>query len=389
MANTIPSPNMAMPVPVPTVDPGPDWAVNLTACFAILDQHNHSAGNGVQIVPSGINVNSDFPFNVNNATLLRSANFSAQAMPLALASDVGCLYVSGVDLYYNDELGNQVRITQSGGVAGSPGSISGLTSPASASYVSLSKTFVWQSDANTPANMDGASYILRNLVASSKGLTLNPPNAMGADYSITLPTLPSVASVLTIDNSGSMGSQTYDQVAQNMTSVGANAIGVTMTATGADAIGATMTATGADAVANSRTRSFGITVPAGGIATSSSCNIFSTTATSLTIVTGMNCTLTTTGRAVQLMIQPDGSGSPGIVTTTGGDTVFWRIVNTTTAYQLFTASGQQSATFSSGLVGVDVSTTGLPGTYTYRVEMQTLSGNACTMQKSFLTAYEL
>lgn len=356
---------MNLPIPVPGVDPGPDWANNINASLTLIDGHNHSAGNGVQIVPSAININSDLSFGIQNATNLRSVNFAVQPMPLALGTDVGCLYVSGVDLYYNDELGNQVRITQSGGVAGSPGSIAGLASPASATYVSLSKTFVWQSDANTPANMDGASYILRNLVASSKGLTLNPPNAMAADYAITLPTLPTGVSVVTIDNTGNMGTQTYDQVGQNMTSVGANAI------------------------ANSRTRSFGITVPAGGIATSSSCNVFSTTATSLTIVTGMSCTLTTTGRAVQLMIQPDGSGSPAIVTTTGGDTVFWRVVNTTTAYQLFTASGQQSATFSSALVGVDVSTTGLPGTYTYRVEMQTLSGNPCTMQKSFLTAYEL
>lgn len=208
MANTTISPNMNLPVPVVGVDPGPAWASDINACLALIDQHTHAAGSGVQINSNGLNINSDLPLNDNNMTLIKSARFQAQSSTLAGVSDLGCLYVTGVDLYFNDVNGNAVRITQSGGVAGSPGSISNLTSPASASYVAANQTFVWQSAAVTPANMDGASYILRNLSANSKGLTLSPPAAMGANYTITLPSLPGSTLPLIITSSGSISAST-------------------------------------------------------------------------------------------------------------------------------------------------------------------------------------
>ncbi len=204
MANYTVSPNMGLAVPTVGVDPGPDWANNLNADLTVLDSHNHAPGSGVQINPNGININQDLPFNNNNATLLRSVRFNPQSTTLALITDIGCLYETGVDLYYNDGNGNQIRITQSGGIAGTPGSIGGLVPPASVTYVSVDKTFVFQSAASTPANIDVASIILRNLVANSKGLTLSPPNAMANDYTITLPALPSTTSVLTMDTSGNI-----------------------------------------------------------------------------------------------------------------------------------------------------------------------------------------
>lgn len=209
MSFILDSANMNLPIPVTGQEIGPDYANDINACLMILDGHNHAAGAGVQINPNGINLNSDLPFNVNNATLLRSVRFSPQVAVLAGATDLGCLYEVGVDLYYNDGSGNHVRITQSGGVAGSPGSIAGLASPASATYISGSSTFVWQSAANTPANMDNASVILRNLVANSKGLTLAPPAAMGSDFTITLPSLPISQKIVTLDASGNMGA-VYD-----------------------------------------------------------------------------------------------------------------------------------------------------------------------------------
>lgn len=202
--STIISPNMLMPIPVVSVEAGPDWATDNNNCLTIVDNHNHSPGSGVQITPDGLNINADFPMNGYNLTGARSLRLAIQTTPLALGTDLACLYASGVDLYFNDALGNQVRITQSGGVAGSPGSISGLTSPASASYVSGTQTFVWQSDANTPGNTDTGFLILRNNTANSKGLTLFPPTAMGSNYSIVLPPLPSQTNFMTLDSSGNI-----------------------------------------------------------------------------------------------------------------------------------------------------------------------------------------
>ncbi len=208
------TPNMNLTVPVTGSEPGPDWANDLNASLSTIDGHDHSAGYGVQIKPNGLNINSDLTMAGNNLTSVQSVRFSPQAAPLAGGSDLGCLFEVGVDLYYNDGNGNHVRITQSGGVAGSPGSISNLTSPASAAYVAISSTFVWQSAALTPANMDFASAILRNLSASSKGLTLSPPAAMPADYTITLPFLPASTLPLIIDSSGNISASqsTYDRI---------------------------------------------------------------------------------------------------------------------------------------------------------------------------------
>lgn len=409
MANTTISPNMNLVIPTVGVDPGPDWANNLNASLTILDQHNHTSGSGVQITPAAMNINSDLPFGSNNATLLRSVRFDAQPAAISGASDLGCLYEAGVDLYYNDGDGNQIRITQSGGVVGSPGSISNLTSPASATYVSANQTFVWQSAANTPANLDAGYLILRNNVANSKGLTLSPPAAMGSNYTITLPSLPAQNNVITIDSSGNMGSVTWDQVGQNMSSVGANAIGITMNSTGANAVGATMTATGANAVANTRTRATGSTVGVGGVAISSSCNHFTTTAanTSPADITNLSVTITTSGRPVRVGLISDGNVNTGggfgaayldnswVGVLSGAATTasVWIITlrnGANVASQIIPFNGGTSGQIlghpSAGISFIDFPPA---GTYTYKLQMCQIGTITAACYNSVLVAYEL
>lgn len=203
MANTIPSPNMNMPVPVVGVDPGPDWANNVNASLAIVDAHNHIAGSGVPITPAAININTDLTMNNNNLTNAKSVRFYPQNANLGGAADLGCLYEVGVDLYYNDGNGNQIRFTQGGSIVGATGTITGLPSgTASASYAA--GVFTFQSATNTPANIDGGSFVYRNNVANSKGLTLSPPNAMGADFSLVLPNIPATQSIMSLDTSGNI-----------------------------------------------------------------------------------------------------------------------------------------------------------------------------------------
>lgn len=197
------SPNMGLPVPQVGVTPGPAWATDINNSLNIIDAHDHTPGNGVPITPSAMNITSDLPFNNNNATLLRSTRYQVQSSPLSGGSDLGATYVSGVDLYYNDGNGNQVRITQGGSVTGATGSITGLVSPASASYSSGTETFVWQSDVNKAANMDARSYVLRNATTSSNGLTLSAPS-LTSDYSLILPLLPAATNFMLLDVSGNI-----------------------------------------------------------------------------------------------------------------------------------------------------------------------------------------
>ncbi len=196
------SPNMGLTIPGAGVTTGPLYASEVNTSLNVIDSHNHSNGSGVPITPSGISINADLPFGGNNATGLRSVRLNSQGSPISGASDVGCAYVSGVDLYYNDGSGTQIRITQSGGVAGAPGNISGLIAPASASYAA--NTFVWQSAANTPANLDAASVVFRNNSVGANGVTVNPAAALPSNYNLYLPTLPAQQNFMTLDSAGNI-----------------------------------------------------------------------------------------------------------------------------------------------------------------------------------------
>lgn len=210
MPNPVVTPNMSLTEPGIGNTLSPTWAQNLNTNFLTIDQHNHAPGSGVQITPAGININQDLPFLDNNAVGLRSSRYQSQASPLSLGTDLNCTYVSGVDLYYNDGSGNQIRLTALGGIAGTPGSISNLVSPASASYVTADSTFVWQSSSGVAANMDAATYILRYPstgypTPTGTFIALQAPSTLATGYAMTFPvSLPSGNSFLQFNSSGAL-----------------------------------------------------------------------------------------------------------------------------------------------------------------------------------------
>lgn len=371
MADSISSTNMGMPIPIVGTTPGPDYGSDNNACFTILDGHDHSAGYGVPINPSGLNINSDLTFAGNNLTAARSVRFQIQSAPLGGASDLGCIYESGVDLYYNDGNGNQVRITQSGGVAGSPGSIASLASPASATYVSANQTFVWQSDANTPANMDGGSVLIRNILANSKALTLSAPAAMGSNYTITLPSLPASQKFMTLDASGNMSAPWA--VDNSSIEVSSNTIQV---------------------------KALGITKPmlaALGQQVSSSCGDFFTTSTSFVDVTNLSVSITTTGRPVMIMIIPDGAGVSYFGISRGasaGDASFKLLRGATTVgipYLFYDSNGATTGAIVQLPPGA-LNTVDIPSAGTYTYKLQAKSSVASVTSEVFgckLLVYEL
>lgn len=214
MAIPFVTPNMSLTEPTVGGTLSPSWALILNANFTTLDQHNHAPGSGVPITPAGLNISSDLSFLQNNATNLRTARFSPISLGSLTGADTDCILVSGVDFYVVDGNGNQIRLTQSGGIAGTPGSISGLASPASATYVALTDTFVWQSGSNIAANMDAATYILRYPSTgypspSGDYIALQAPSSLASGFAITFPAaLPSVNSFLTINSAGQLSTST-------------------------------------------------------------------------------------------------------------------------------------------------------------------------------------
>ena len=195
------SPNMDLPVPVVGGEPGPNYAQDVNNSLTLIDAHDHSPGKGVQITPAGLNINTVLSFQSNFATNLAGLNL----IPQSSTPGINTIYESGVNLFFVDGNGNNIQITANGGIAGTSGSISNLTPPASAAYVAGLSTFVWESNTNIAANMDFGSATLRNLSPNSTfGLTLSPPAGLSSNYTITLPPLPPQQNFMTIDNAGNI-----------------------------------------------------------------------------------------------------------------------------------------------------------------------------------------
>lgn len=195
------STNMQLPIPVVGSTLGPQYAVDVNNCLSLVDVHDHSSGKGVQITPDGLNINSDLSLNSNNLTMVRAVSFDTRVSAIA---DLYSAYAVGDDLYYTDGAGNQIAITQNGSIAGATGNISNLVSPAYVSYDVVGSTFVFGSTATLSANLDAASYKMRNISPNSTyALTLQPPT-ISADFSITLPQLPASKKILTMGNTGNI-----------------------------------------------------------------------------------------------------------------------------------------------------------------------------------------
>jgi hypothetical protein len=349
MANFLITPNMQMPNPVPGVDPGPDYATNLSNSLNILDGHNHSAGNGVLINPNGLNINAELPFNANNATLLRSARFSPQTSPLSLGTDLGCLYVSGVDLYYNDVNGNQVRITSAGTVNATS---SGITSGAASAAFS-GGVLVVKSTAVSGANVLMQSAQLTNSGNLTNILTLQAPTLSGS-YSVTLPPLPSVTSFLQMDNTG------------NTSASVAVAGGITNT----------------------------MLAPLNIQQSSSSGNFSGNVAfPTITPVTNLTVTITTSGRPVMLMLQAFGGGTNSAIAITTSDvTKFVQIFLFRDAANISNSALYAPVVTNPNAIPPAISYVDVPasGTYTYTVRYSVSTALATAFFTDCqLVAYEI
>lgn len=197
------TPNMNLTLPTVGATVGPTWATQLNTAFTQVDAHTHvvGSGQGVPIAAAALSIDGDVPWNGNSILTLRSAQLNDLG---TTNPGSGRIYNNGGDLYFTNGAGSPIQITASGGVAGSPGNITGLASPASASYA-LGTGFVWQSAALTASIMDCGPILLRTTTASSNAVTLTPAAATTA-YTLTLPNaVPAANSFLTANTSGVMG----------------------------------------------------------------------------------------------------------------------------------------------------------------------------------------
>lgn len=221
----LPTPGVCGPLGVEP--PGLSWLELVNASLGQIDGHTHAAGYGMPIPSAGLNINADLPFGSNNATALRSVRFNPIGLTSLGAADLSSLFVSGGDLYFIDSQANQVRLTAAGGVAGTPGSISGLAGPAGVTYNATSKLFTFTSASGFAAALSAGPLSISDAsVANGKAVTIGVPAALGANYALTLPaTLPaSGTKFLTVTSTGAIGDafdvdNTTLQISSNLISV--------------------------------------------------------------------------------------------------------------------------------------------------------------------------
>ena len=180
------TPNMSLVVPEVLVTTGPAYATQINAALDVIDAHDHSSGKGVRVTPSGLNINADLPFGNNQATNVKAVALSQQASVATNAA----IYNLGGDLYYRRGDGTEIRITTAAGVnVSGVGGITGLTSPAAATYTPAALSFGWLSDASTFAKQatgDILLYSRAGAIGVVQAVTLVADVATSA-YSLRLP----------------------------------------------------------------------------------------------------------------------------------------------------------------------------------------------------------
>lgn len=321
---------MGFPISSIGSDSGLIWEQNLNQALLTIDQHNHTPGSGVQIPPSGLNINAPLPFNNQLATGVQAVVFNAQTGISATVPAVGAAYLSGVDLYFNDGTGTNppIQITSGGAVNATSSGISSGT--ATASFVG--SILVVNQAANTPASIQSGSLLIGNNTASSNFCTLEVPTALASNYNFILPPgYPAAASFLQMDTSGNVTAAAA--VAAGLTSANLSAsanilgsqlsasaaiVGTQLSAT-AGIVGTQLTAgtlTTTQVAANTLLTSNNAGNP---VSVSSSSGAFSGSGSETQVTNfSLSYTLSNTSKYVVIQVVGDGTNNTSFVRGTGG-----------------------------------------------------------------------
>lgn len=370
MTFTIQTPNMLLNLPIPTQELGPQYALDNNLAFGQVDTHNHTSGQGVPVPTAGLNINADLALNGFNLLGARSYRMASQASPLALPGDVATLYVSGGNLYYNNLSGSQVQITVGSTLnAGSIGGFGGNygVGGSIANYNSSTTQYIFTSDGSDLANVAVGELSIYKTGTSAHSVNLISPT-LAASYSLTLPNAiaSGANSFLVSDGSGNV---TYVTLGTGL-------------AVTSGVLNATTAAVGTPVV-------------------SSSTGTFNNSGGGLVAVTNATVTITTTGNAVMLMLQPDGTSNVSLLVVAntsgagfsdanwywyrGGSAISSTLLNT----EINSGTIQQIIVPPGCLNYLDTSVIGSPGTYTYALYNNANSNQISECHYCKVIAFEL
>jgi len=120
MANSTHDPVMGLTIPTPGVDPGPEYAQEISDDLPIIAQHRHTGASnqdGYQVPTAGIDINADLSFNGFNATSLRTIRLTEQNTIPSGVGDIGVLYFYQGNAWLNTGSGIPVQINAGSSLA--------------------------------------------------------------------------------------------------------------------------------------------------------------------------------------------------------------------------------------------------------------------------------
>ncbi len=178
----------------------------------VLEEHDHTAGNGVRVPAAGLDIDAALSFASNNATNLGAAGLAAVA---AASAPNASLYRSSSDneLYWKTSGGTSVQLTNGASLnTALIGGITGdyATTDADVEYVDADKTYEIKQDEGPDhwAKIKvGDIHLLEPTSGITNAVRLKSPTSLAAGYDWTFPAaLPAVTKLLTLSSAGAVGS---------------------------------------------------------------------------------------------------------------------------------------------------------------------------------------
>lgn len=205
------SPNMLLVIPDPQVTPGPAWAQQVADALERIDEHDHTTGMGVALSSQSIIVDADLSLEGFNLINIRTLRLSTQLITPITSDDLQIVYSMGGELFYRDDAGNAVQITNGGSIAGTAGTIANLgTGGSSANFNDTSDLFTFLYSPSKPGKFAHADLDLYPYDGSNtytNNVTLRVNTTLSGDYSFILPdALPARQAPLTLGSTGQVTS---------------------------------------------------------------------------------------------------------------------------------------------------------------------------------------
>lgn len=113
------TPNMNLTLPDVSITEGPEWAETLNSALEDIDEHDHTSSKGTKVPTAGLDINDDLSLNEYSITDVESTKLAEQSSTLICAPYSGAVYNVNGDLYFTNNGGIAVQITDGNSIVSS------------------------------------------------------------------------------------------------------------------------------------------------------------------------------------------------------------------------------------------------------------------------------